>query len=151
MAIKHIGNVSSLYLRAALGLSLLSAVADRFGLWGAPGRQNVAWGDFGHFVTYTATLNWFAPAGLIPVLAWGATIAETTLGIGLLIGIWTRIVALLSGTLLMVFALAMAFALGIKAPLDFSVFSASAGAFLLAAQSDYPFSLDSWRRSRFRR
>jgi uncharacterized membrane protein YphA (DoxX/SURF4 family) len=151
MAIKHMANLSTLFLRAALGLSFLSAVADRFGLWGAPGQNNVAWGDFGHFVAYVATLNWFAPSRLIPVLAWVATVAETTLGIALLIGIFTRVAALLSGTMLMFFALAMTFALGIKAPLDFSVFSASAGAFLLAAQSHYPFSLDSWWRSRTRR
>jgi hypothetical protein len=50
--------------------------------------------------------------------------------------------ALLSGTMLLLFALAMAVALGIKAPLDFSVFSASAGAFLLAAYGKYPLSAD---------
>jgi thiosulfate dehydrogenase [quinone] large subunit len=34
--------------------------------------------------------------------------------------------------MLLLFGLAMAFALGIKAPLDFSVFSAATGAFLLS-------------------
>ena len=33
---------SSLYLRLALGLSFLSAVADRFGLWGTYGQPNVS-------------------------------------------------------------------------------------------------------------
>jgi hypothetical protein len=37
---------------------------------------------------------------------------------------------------------------GIKAPLDFSVFSTSAGAFLLAAQDHYLFSFDAWWESR---
>jgi hypothetical protein len=49
------------FARLALGFSFLSAVADRFGLWGALGAPHVAWGDFAHFITYTATLNWFLP------------------------------------------------------------------------------------------
>jgi hypothetical protein len=44
---------AAVFLRAALGFSFLSAVADRFGLWGAYGRSHVAWGDFPHFVVYT--------------------------------------------------------------------------------------------------
>ena len=41
-------------------------------------------------------------------------------------------VALASAGLLLIFALAMALSLGIKSPLDYSVFSASAAALLLA-------------------
>src|SRR5215470_2864455 len=148
LALKRVADVSTLFVRAALALSFLSAVADRFGFWGAHGQKNVAWGDFNHFVAYTSKLNWFVPFSLIPILAWTATIAETALAFGLLIGLFTRAAALLSGILLMFFALTMTFALGIKAPLDFSVFSASAGAFLLAAQRNYPFSLDAWWESR---
>jgi hypothetical protein len=44
-----------------------------------------------------------------------------------------RWVALVGGLLLLSFAVTMTMALGIKAPLDFSVFGAAAGAFLLAA------------------
>ena len=50
---------SSLFLRLALGLSFLSAVADRFGLWGAFGQPNVSWGSFARFIAYTGKLNWF--------------------------------------------------------------------------------------------
>ena len=32
-------------LRVALAAGFLSAVADRFGLWGMPGTPGVAWGD----------------------------------------------------------------------------------------------------------
>jgi uncharacterized membrane protein YphA (DoxX/SURF4 family) len=113
-------------------------VADRFGLWGA-------WGDFGRFVAYTSKLNWFAPSALVPVLAWAATGAETVLGLALILGVFTRLAAFLSGLLLLLFALAMTFALGVKAPLNFSVFSASAGAFLLAAYRNIPISFDAWR------
>jgi uncharacterized membrane protein YphA (DoxX/SURF4 family) len=123
---------AAVFLRAALGFSFLSAVADRFGLWGAYGQPHVAWGDFSHFVVYTGKLNWFVPAPAITALAWMATAAETALGVALLLGMFPRLVAALSGMLLLAFALTMTLALGIKAPLDASVFSASAGAFLLA-------------------
>jgi len=36
---------SSAFLRLALGISFLSAVADRFGLWGVYGQPNVSWGS----------------------------------------------------------------------------------------------------------
>ena len=57
--------VSSVFLRLALGISFLSAVADRFGLWGVYGQPNVAWGNYARFVAYTAKLNWFLPATII--------------------------------------------------------------------------------------
>jgi uncharacterized membrane protein YphA (DoxX/SURF4 family) len=120
------------FLRAALGFSFLSAVADRFGLWGEYGQPHVAWGDFSHFVAYTGKLNWFVPASAMTALAWMATAAETVLGVALLLGMFPRLIAALSGMLLLAFALTMTLALGVKAPLDASVFSASAGAFLLA-------------------
>ena len=130
-------------LRLALGAAFLSAVADRFGLWGAYGEPGVAWGDFAHFTAYTATLNWFAPAGLIPALAWAATAAEVALGLGLIFGLFTRTSALLSGLLLLIFAAAMTLALGVKAPLNYSVLSAAAGALLLSGQESFAWSLDS--------
>jgi uncharacterized membrane protein YphA (DoxX/SURF4 family) len=136
---------STVFLRLALGFSFLSAVADRFGLWGAYGRPHVAWGDFPRFVAYTGKLNWFVPAIFIPALAWASTVAEILLGFALVLGLFTRIAALLSGTILLLFALAMTIALGFKAPLDFSVFSASAGAFLLAAYGSYPLCADTLR------
>jgi uncharacterized membrane protein YphA (DoxX/SURF4 family) len=85
-------------------------------------------------------LNWFMPTFLLPTVAWASTIAEIVLGLALVVGLFTRIAALLSGMLLLLFALAMTVALGVKAPLDFSVFSASAGAFPLAAYGKYPLS-----------
>jgi uncharacterized membrane protein YphA (DoxX/SURF4 family) len=133
---------SSVFLRFALGFSFLSAVADRFGLWGAFGEPHVAWGTFARFVAYTRTLNWFLPRAAVPTLAIVATCAETLLGILLVLGWQTRRTALLSGVLLLLFAVTMTGALGIKAPLDASVFSAAGGAFLLASCAEYPFSID---------
>lgn len=135
---------SLLFLRLALGASFLSAVADRFGLWGAYGNANVAWGNYARFVEYTAKLNWFLPSPLIPWLAGISTAAEILLGLLLILGWKTRVTAVASGVLLCAFALAMTVALGVKAPLNYSVFSAAAGALLLGAFEDFPFSLDAW-------
>jgi uncharacterized membrane protein YphA (DoxX/SURF4 family) len=137
---------SSVFLRLALGISFLSAVADRFGVWGAYGHPNVAWGNYVRFVDYTAKLNWFLPAVMIPALAMISTVAETVFGLFLVLGWKTRITALLSGVLLTTFALAMTVALGVQAPLNFSVFSAAAGALLLATCAEFPFSVDEWLR-----
>ena len=117
-----------LYVRIALGFAFLSPVADRFGLWG----KHASRGNFANFTRYVAQVNSFMPAFTIPFLAWAATAAETTLGILLILGIWPRWVALSSATLLFLFGTAMAISFGIKAPLDYSVFSASAGALLLS-------------------
>ncbi len=126
-------NSAQWFLRLGLAAGFLSPVADRFGLWGSPGAPNVAWGEWSAFVDYVATLNWFAPAPLIPALAWAATLTETLFALGLLVGWRLRWFALASGLLLLSFALTMTIALGVKAPLDFSVFAAAAGALLLAA------------------
>jgi putative oxidoreductase len=117
-----------LYLRIALGASFLSGIADRFGLY--TGR-NVGYGNFAGFVAYTAKVNSFMPAWTIPFLAWVATAAEFSFGLALVLGIWLRWAALGSSVLLLLFAAAMAISFGIKSPLDYSVFSASAGALVL--------------------
>ncbi len=125
--------VAQWFLRIALAASFLSAVADRFGLWGPPGAPNVAWGEWGAFVNYVGTLNWYVPAPLVPFLAWAATFAEVVFAVGLLVGWKLRWFALGSGLLLLSFALTMSITGGIKGPLDYSVFTAAAGALLLAA------------------
>lgn len=114
--------------RVALGAAFLSAVASRFGLWsGIPTAE-----AFEGFVARTAEVVAFAPHAVARPLAWAATAAETILGLLLLSGLWSRPVALSAGALLTTFGLSMLLSLGIKAPLDASVFSAAACAFLLA-------------------
>jgi hypothetical protein len=76
-------------------------------------------------------LNFFLPHGLAPILAVVVTIAESSLAILLIFGIWQRATAAASAVLLGSFAVAMSVALGIKAPLDYSVYSAAAAAALL--------------------
>ncbi len=117
-----------LYGRLALGTAFLSGIASRFGLWG----KGVGYGNFANFMKYTAQVNAFMPASTIPFLAWAATLAELALGVALVIGFKPRWTALGSAALLAVFGLAMAVSLGPKEPLDYSVFSASAAALLLA-------------------
>ncbi len=120
------------YTRFALGAAFLSGILSRFGLYG----KNVGYGNFPNFVRYTAEVNSFMPASMIPFLAWSATAAELFFGVALIIGIWPRWVAFGSAALLAVFGTAMAISFGIKSPLDYSVFSASGAALLLALQQD---------------
>lgn len=134
---------ATFYLRLALGTAFLSAIADRFGVWGSAGAPHVAWGNFHNFLLYAGKLNPWFPAGWIPTVGWIATLCETAFGIALILGFRTRITAFLSGLLTLAFALGMAVGLGIKAPLDYSVFTVSAASFLLASTSSFPLSLDS--------
>lgn len=130
----------SLFARFAIALGFLSAVADRFGLW-TPllGNGNVVWGNMESFTAYTGVLLPWVPKFLLPLFAWTATIAEIVLGVLLLIGFQKRLVALLSGILLLAFAFSMLFSLNVKAPLDYSVFAAAACALLLYRESSPEF------------
>jgi uncharacterized membrane protein YphA (DoxX/SURF4 family) len=116
------------YARIALGAAFLSAAAARFGLW----TGQVRWESFERFIARTAELNAWAPRFVVPVLAWSATIAETTLGAMLIAGVGIRWAAFGSAALLAWFGTAMLVYDGLKPPLDYSVFSASACALLLA-------------------
>ena len=125
--------IAPLLLRLALGATLLSAVADRFGIWGPPGAATVSWGDWTHFVAYTAKVNSFLPSAIAPALAIIATAAEALLGITLILGIFRRPVAFASAALFALFAGAMIVSFGVKAPLNYSVFVDFTAAFLLGA------------------
>ncbi len=94
-------------LRVPVAIAFLDAVADRLGLLGPHGTPGVAWGDFAHFTAYTARVNSFMPHATIPALAALATIAETTLGLALLLGIRIRAAAMGAAALLFLFATAM--------------------------------------------
>lgn len=126
----------SLFARIAIALSFLSAVADRFGLW-TPllGSDSVVWGNMANFTSYTGSLVPWVPSQLLPFLSWSVTVAEAVLGVLLIIGFQKRMTALLSGILLLLFAFSMLFFSSIKAPLDYSVFTAAACAFLLYKNS----------------
>ena len=119
------------FARLAFGVTLLSAVADRFGLWGPHGARNVAWGDWQHFVHYTGVLNPYAPAALVPILAVIATALEILFALALLTGFQLERAAYGAAILFTLFALGMTIGSGVKSPLDASVFTDVAGALLL--------------------
>lgn len=121
--------IIKLFLRVAIATSFLSAVADRFGLWG---KDNSVWDNWNNFLEYTNLINPWFPDATLPIFAILATVFEIVFAICLLIGFKTELFAKLSGILLSVFALAMSLSTGIKGALDFSVFSASAGAFAIS-------------------
>ena len=127
----HLCWLATWMVRVALAFSFLSAVADRFGLWGPFGVAGVGWGDFERFTAYTARLLWFLPPSLVSPAAILATAAEVTLASGLLVGWRLHWWAFAAAALLLSFALTMSCALGVKAPLDYSVWTAAAAAFLL--------------------
>ncbi|HZA02230.1 MAG TPA: hypothetical protein VE665_08115 [Hyphomicrobiaceae bacterium] len=79
---------------------------------------------------------------MIPALAVLSTCVELLLGLLLVVGWQTRIAAACSGITLIAFGLAMTAALGLEAPLSFSVFSAAGGSLLLATCSSFPYSVD---------
>ena len=112
------------YARWALGAAFLSAVASRLGLWGG--------GSFDKFLAYTAEVLSFLPRAAIRPCALAATALELSFGVALVGGIRVRAAALGSAALLATFGASMAISFGLKSPLDYSVFSASAAALLLA-------------------
>jgi uncharacterized membrane protein YphA (DoxX/SURF4 family) len=116
------------FTRVALGAAFLSGIMSRFGLWG----EGIGYGSYANFLRYTAEVNAFMPTWTIPWLGGAATLAELGLGVALLLGVWPRWTALGSALLLALFGIAMTISLGLKSPLDYSVFSAAGGALLLA-------------------
>lgn len=127
-----------LFLRLAISVTMLSAIADRFGFWG----DNSAWGNWENFEKYTRQLTFFLPETLSIFSAYTATFLEVLFPLMLILGFKTKIAAYGIGILLLVFALSMSIALGVKATLDYSVWVGSAAAFLLATQKEFYFSID---------
>ena len=127
-----------LFLRLALAFTMLSAVADRFGFCG----ENSSWGNWQSFENYTKKITSFLPEFLSIFGAYSATFLETIFALFLILGYKTKLTAIGTGILLLIFTLSMSISLGIKAPLDYSVWVGCASAFLLAGQNQYQYSLD---------
>lgn len=134
--------IPQLYLRLALGLGFLIPVADRLGWLGRAGQKGVSWGNWENFAAYTNMLLPFLSRQLASVMGLVATIAEILIGLFLIIGYKTRIAAYGGFLLTLVFAICMAAFIGIRAPFNYSVFSDSAGSFLLAFIPVYHWSFD---------
>jgi uncharacterized membrane protein YphA (DoxX/SURF4 family) len=127
-----------LFLRLSIAVTMLSAVADRFGFWG----KNSSWGNWENFEKYTREITSFLPESLSIFSAYSATFLEIIFPLMLILGFKTKISACGAGILLLIFALSMTITLGPKAPLDYSVWVGSAAAFLLASQEKYSLSID---------
>ncbi len=128
-----------LFLRMAISLGFISAVADRFGYWP---KDVSTWYSWDAFLEYTALINPLVPEPLIPTIGSIATIAEVIFACCLIIGYKTELFAKLSGFLILSFALAMAFSTGIKGVFDYSVLAAAASAFALSTMTNKYFELD---------
>ncbi|WP_235852750.1 hypothetical protein [Mycobacterium interjectum] len=113
-------------LRLSLAAAFLSAVADRFGWWKPFGQGS--WGSMGGFADYTHQLVPFASGWLLTVIVWAATVTESALGVLLLTGWRPKLVGAATCVVLIIFGTAMAVSLGVEAPLNYSVFSASSAA-----------------------
>lgn len=127
--------LSELFLRYSLATCFLSAVADRFGVWGAAGTTGVVWGNFNNFNDYTASLLFYFPSKIIPLFSWSATILEILIALLLILGIKLRLTAFFSALLLLSFIISMTIAFGIKSSFDYSVFTACAASLFLALSS----------------
>lgn len=121
-----------IFLRLMLGAAFLNGIASRFGLYG----KNVGYGNYANYVKYAGEVNSFLPASIVPFLANAATAAELSLGLLLVLGFWVRWAAYGSAALLAMFGIAMAISFGVVSPLDYSVFSACAGALVVAVHQE---------------
>lgn len=137
---------AALFARLALSIGFLSAVADRFGLWGELGSGKVAWGDYDHYLAYVHVLAPYLSGGFVDVAGGAATAVEAILGVTLLLGVAVRISASASAGLLLVFALSMSFFSHPEAPFNASVFSATGLALLLALAPTSAYALTFDRR-----
>lgn len=138
----------ALLLRISIAVSYLWFVADRLGLLGVPGSPLVGWGNWKIFLEYAGQTMSFLPDICIPPLAIIATGGEFVVGSLLLLGLFTRIAALSSSILSLLFAVSMAVSFGIQSPLGYSVFTLSAASFLLATIPEFRWSLDRLREER---
>src|SRR5690606_14262033 len=121
--------IIKLFLRISVASAFLSAVADRFGIWS---KEISVWGNWDSFMEYTQFINPWFPTSIISTIGSIVTAVEIILAVFLIVGFKTELAAKLSGYLLLIFALSMTFSIGIKGALDYSVFTASAGAFALS-------------------
>lgn len=139
--------IIKIFLRVAIAIGFLSAVADRFGWW-SPAVS--VWGNWTNFIEYTALINPWFPKEIMSYIGFAVTFLEVVFGLAILVGFKTEMFAKWSGVLMLIFALSMTFSIGIKAPFDYSVFSASAAAFSLGMMKEKFWELDSliWKNKR---
>jgi hypothetical protein len=121
---------------ATIGVELVGAVADRFGLLGAPGASGVSWGDWAHFRSEAAELvPW---PHLVQPAAVAATVAELVLGVVLLAGVWWRLAGKATAGLFVVYLVAMVPSMGAASLLEYAVPVLVGGALVASARGERP-------------
>lgn len=131
--------VSQLILRFTLSATMLSAVADRLGLWEKEVSQ---WGSWSAFEKYTQTLLGFIPEKMATAGAYVATALEIALSFALVVGYKVRQSAFATAVLLSSFAIAMWITLGIKTTFDYSVWVGACAGFYLSCREKYQYTID---------
>ena len=129
--------VAVLFTRFGLAATYLSGVADRFGAWGRAGAPNVSWGDFQHFVSRVLALLPHVSSPIALVVAWIATVLDAAIGLGLLIGVRTKTMAIGSAILLVGYGLVLATSPGgLHETFSYGTFGLAGASMLLAAVVD---------------
>jgi putative oxidoreductase len=131
--------------RLLIGVAFFENVIDRLGFIGPPGAPGVSWGDFQHFIAYTAQVNAFAPAAIVPALAVVATIAEGTFGMTMLLGVRVRLASV--GSALLLFSFATAMVLSGLSEMEYGVYLMSIAGWALATVDASALSVDSLFRA----
>lgn len=117
-----------------VGLELVGAVADRFGAFGPPGAPAVSWGDWSHFQAEAAQLVPWDQLALPAAVA--ATVAESVLGILLIVGPWRRWTGKATAGLFVVYLIAMIPGMGATSILEYGVPVLLGGALVSSARGD---------------
>jgi hypothetical protein len=121
---------------AVIGLELVGAVGDRFGLLGPPGAPMVSWGDWAHFKVETAELvPWDS---LVQPAAVTATVAELALGTLLVLGLLRRAAGKATAGLFVVYLIAMVPGMGVTSVLEYAVPVLIGGALVTSARGRRP-------------
>jgi hypothetical protein len=119
---------------AVIGMLLLGAVADRFGLLGANGDPGVSWGDWSHFRAEAAQLvPW---SHLVEPAAVTATVAELLLGTMLVAGLAWRWTGKLAAGLFVVYLVAMVPGMGPSSVLQYGIPVLIGGCLLASARGE---------------
>jgi hypothetical protein len=119
-----------------VGVLLVGAVADRFGVLGGPGAPGVSWGDWPHFRAEAAQLvPW---ESLVQPAAVAATVAELVLGVLLVAGPWWRWVGKAAAGLFVVYLVAMVPGMGAASLLQFGIPVLIGGSLLTSARGARP-------------
>lgn len=117
-----------------VGLELVGAVADRFGAFGPPGAPAVSWGDWSHFQAEAAQLVHWQQLAFPAAVA--ATVAESVLGVLLIVGPWHRWTGKATAGLFVVYLVAMIPGMGATSILQYAVPVLVGGALVSSARGD---------------